>query len=335
MLITRPVFLHNNCNSPETTFLRFSNIVEDNKNASVVISNYNTPELLESLIKQYTSLNIEREVIIDCSTELINSQTVDVLVNLSKKYRITLYYNNCHRTIDVDKLKSSNITLINKPFFLEYCYYYIPVFVANQSQKSNYPSPSYLLLTGKPKFERALFVYKLYQNKLESNGIISYFGVEEKNKFTVITYQESSENYLFKKYHKEIESFNKSLSKDLTVDELEFTYDISHSRFYNGDLYKLADFVIVLESDLYSDSLFITEKPMKAIMLNKKFIYLAKKGQLFELKRLMLEIHNRDISELTDWIDTKYDDIEDIDEKFDYVIGIMRAYIERYKKETI
>ena len=338
MLITKPVFLHKNYYCPTTTFLRFSNIVsrEDN-NSSVVISNYTQPEMLPSLIREYSKKNLKREIIIDCSAELINTDTIDILVELAERYKITLYFNDCRDHNDLEKLKKSKISTVQKFFFVEYFYYYIPNWRNSETLELDCESPSFLLLTGKPKFERAVFLYKLFKKNLQSYGKISYFGIKNSNEFVAnSSFQlDPKEHSFYSKFYHKVKEFNSSFADDLTVDVDEFDHSISHTRRFNADFYSAVDFVVIFETDLYTNTFFPTEKPMKAIMLNKKFIYLGVKGSLAHLKKLMLELHGRDISDLTDWIDTKYDGIEDLEEKLDCVIELMDTYIKTFKQNKL
>ena len=117
------------------------------------------------------------------------------------------------------------------------------------------------------------------------------------------------------------------LPKKLVLDVNNLTHGISHTRFYNGDYYKVVDFVIVVESDVSEGLHFITEKTMKCIQQDKKFILLASKGSLANLKHEVKEHLNLDITHLTDWCDISYDEIGNIWERLDKIINITKDKI--------
>ena len=113
----------------------------------------------------------------------------------------------------------------------------------------------------------------------------------------------------------------------MVLDVNNHTHGITHTRFYNGDYYKVVDFVIVVESDVSEGLHFITEKTMKCIQQDKKFILLASKGSLANLKHEVKEHLNLDITHLTDWCDISYDEIGNIWERLDKIINITKDKI--------
>jgi hypothetical protein len=112
------------------------------------------------------------------------------------------------------------------------------------------------------------------------------------------------------------------------LDTTNLNYITSHAREYNADYYKAVDFVIVVESHinvgLEQDKVFfITEKISKCIQLDIPFILLGTEGLLRHTKE-QAKIHlGKDISHLTDWCDTSYDDIENLWERIDKIVDII------------
>ena len=66
--------------------------------------------------------------------------------------------------------------------------------------------------------------------------------------------------------------------------------------------------------------------------MNKKFIPLASKGFLRNLKRYYMTEFNKDISHLTDWCDTSFDDITDLEKRTKMVVNIVAHEISKNNK---
>jgi len=86
--------------------------------------------------------------------------------------------------------------------------------------------------------------------------------------------------------------------------------------------------VIVVESDIREGMIFITEKTMKCVQQNKKFILFASSGSLSFIKNKVKLYLNKDITHLTDWCDTSYDNIKDKWERLDKIVNIVKDNIE-------
>jgi hypothetical protein len=126
----------------------------------------------------------------------------------------------------------------------------------------------------------------------------------------------------------------KKLKLPLVADTNQFNMQISHTKKFNAELYNAVDFVIVPETTgcTMQDNFFPTEKTVKCILMNKKFIPLASKGFLRNLKRYYMTEFNKDISHLTDWCDTSFDDITDLEKRTKMVVNIVAHEISKNNK---
>ena len=79
-----------------------------------------------------------------------------------------------------------------------------------------------------------------------------------------------------------------------------------------------------MESDVTNDRSFITEKTTKCVQQDKKFILLSSKGMLSKTKNEYQKYHGIDISHLTDWCDTSYDEIDNVWYRIDKIVKIMK-----------
>ena len=319
MIIQEPSYIKFAKTEDTTTFIRYSNIVTRLEQAeNVVFSTYvEDIEELKFRILGIKTLKPSVNIIIDATVELLADEIVEMLLTLPNIEKIYVYANGI-RDIELrSKIVHSNINYIEKSFFIEYLHYYTP---ENNKTQNTKEKRKFLLLTGKPKIERSIFVKKLIEKGLHNYGYISYFGVKQDSNFCV---DDTPVSLLTTKYKTEVEKFFSKYGSNFILDTRKFTYEISHSRSYEKQYYDLVDFVIVLESDVKSPVIFHTEKTTKPLQLNKKIVILNKQGALNDLKYKMQKIHNRDITNLTDWVDITYDSVTDIEEKIDLLIGII------------
>lgn len=322
MIISQPCFLKFTRTNPNSTFLRFTNIVSNIKKAKyLVLDNYRISEFennfkyFEKLLEQNSNL----EIVVDCSTEILTSG-ISFLLNTPYASRILVISNGTIDNVDNIALSKSKIKQIREDFFIKYYDYYSPHISAFPNKRNKY-----LLLTGKPKHEREVLLTKLYKKNLLKYGNISYFGKEVTCGFNYVP--PIDENSYWSFYLKEVEEFKSSLNSNLVVDVQEWNHNDSHARFYNADPYMDVEFVVVVETHPTAQGIFHTEKSTKPVQLNKKFILLNRKGALRDLKHKFLKYHHRDICELTDWVDTSYDDIDDLNERIDYIVDIIENQI--------
>lgn len=324
MIITQPSYLRFGRTDPKNTFLRYTNIVSDIKKAKYIVINAYSLSEYEKNFGYFEKLLEDNKhfiLLVDCTTEMLSSN-IDFLLNSIYADRIIIYSNGASTEYYNTLINESRVKHIQEDFFIKYFHFYSPDFTLNEDQ--GYGKKHYLLLTGKPRIEREAFLSKLYRHKLIPYGNISYFGKTRRNKFNNVQHH-NNDYWNFLK--EDIKDFKDSLKHNLVLDVDKWKYKHSHNRYYNARPYRDVDFVIVFESDFYQDIIFHTEKSTKPVQLNKKFILINKKGSLADLKQKFLKYHNRDISELTDWIDTSYDNIEDHNERFDYIIQILTQLV--------
>jgi len=328
VVLNQPCYVKYGNTSPKVTFIRYTNIVSRIKDAEIaVFSTYvEKSDDLTKAINKVKQVKKSIKIVIDTTTEIFATGMVNELVALTNTDNITIYTNSLQDEQTRYSLHNRGIKLVERDYFLEYMHYYSP---AKLSPKV--PFKHFLLLTGKPKIERAVFLKMLLDNDLLKYGHVSYFGIQKKNSFTKEALFYSDMNSKYDEYYREnidqVTEFNNTFTEDLLVDIPTFNYDISHSRVYNNVPYTSVDFVIVFESDLFTDTIFHTEKPIKPIQLNKKFILIGNKGTLASLKRKVLDLYGRDISPLTDWVNIHYDSIEDINEKLKFIIEEIKQKI--------
>lgn len=129
----------------------------------------------------------------------------------------------------------------------------------------------------------------------------------------------------------------KKMNLPLVADTTHFSYKISHTKEFNAALYNAVDFVIVPETTrcTMNGNFFPTEKTIKCINLNKKFIPIASKGFIKNLKKYYKDNFNKDISNLTDWCDTSFDDIISLEERIKRVVKRVANEISNYSKNNL
>ena len=292
-----------------TTNIRCLNIVDDPKHAFwVVFKSYDfTSEQFDDKFTHF--LNQSKKCLIDNSAELTSPDLVDFLIGHDKLNTVTLLTNG-FRKVDIEKideLVDKGCEIIQEDFFIKYGHeYYQPIFTINKPQYKNF-----LILNGKPKPYRTILTSLLYEEGLDEYGYISYFHSDLRGDF----YPEKCEDVFDLNLNEELENKVKTgldiMGGDKILDTHNFNYSVSHMRDYNADYYGAVDFVVVPESDIEEGIRFITEKTLKVIQQNKKFILLSSSGMLKETKRVYYDLYGIDISHLTDWCDTSYDDITD------------------------
>ena len=102
-----------------------------------------------------------------------------------------------------------------------------------------------------------------------------------------------------------------------------FGKETAHAKNFNGDYYKAVDFCIISESD-HENGFFITEKTVKCINLNKKFIAFAAPNYIENLKAYYKDKLNTDISHLTDWCNTSYSKEQNTFKRAEKIIQIVK-----------
>ena len=329
MIINQLVYIHGFNHQPELSFLKFPNqtkVVEDCE--AVVVSPYGFDvDLYRKELIGF--IDHGRKLIIDASTEIIGKLTIDFSLSIEDSSPVTIYSNTYESEFenDINLIRSKGGTVVFLPFFIKYMKQYKPKYV----NKNYIKNKDFLFLSGKSKPLRTSMVGLLSYHNLIDNGHVSFFGDGVTDNSGNFFYDKTSD-YLNEEGISESQKIKikdglSKLPKKLILDVNNLTHVISHSRSYNGDYYKVVDFVIVVESDVREGLHFITEKTMKCIQQDKKFILLASAGSLVNLKREVKEHLNLDISHLTDWCDTSYDEISNMWGRLDKIISIIKDKI--------
>ena len=294
------------------SMLRPQNFVDDITEAEyLLLSTYDISEMDFELLSRY---NLKLKV--DCSTEIAPPEELLDTIPV-KDY--TLY---CNSVSDNFILNNPSVSIIEEPFFLKYNHYYTP-----KRSKKEIKKKKFLYMVGKAKFPRVCLLGLLSYYNLLDDAHYSYFGDGELNMSNEINinYFETEASEIQKK---RVRVGLNEIKIPTILDVAKFDYNVSHSREFNADFYDAVDFVIVPEShiNIYASKdapLFITEKIGKCIRLDKKFILLGECG-LLKYTKEQAKIHlGKDISHLTDWCDTSYDDIPDLWERIDKIIKIV------------
>jgi hypothetical protein len=248
---------------------------------------------------------------IDCSTEILPPIISNWIANKTE-----IFYNTFESQDTIDYLKKNNVKLYEIPYFLKYMNYYTPIYTNIISEKK-----PFLFLGGKPKYHRICLL-----------GLLSYYGLLDYSFYSVFGENKDFYPHTIDDYfntnspENQKEKVTIGLSKitiPTILDVSEFNYTVSHTREFNADYYSAVDFVLVTESDMRDNLLFITEKISKCILLDKKFIVLGSCG-IIKYTKEQAKIHlGKDISHLTDWCDTSYDDIEDVWKRIGKVVEII------------
>lgn len=321
------VYLFNpNTYNERTTNIRLFNFVKKHSDAFwFVFKSYDfTEDGFEEKFDFFK--NSGRRILIDNSAELTSKDLVGFLSKFNSLHGITLVTNGFRDKDDENNkiLYQRGCDIIEHQFFLKYGFdYYQPFFTPKVLKFKKF-----LILNGKPKAYRTLLTSLLFHEGLNEHGYISYFHKDKTGKF----YPEKTEDVFELGLNQDLrERVIKGLEiigeQDLHLDKTKFDYSTSHARDYNGDYYNAVDFVVVMESDIENGVEFITEKTLKAIQLNKKFILFSSVGMLEKTKEYYKELYGVDISHLTDWCDNSYDQIEDPIERILRIKDIIREKI--------
>lgn len=324
MEIQDPVHIHKDKNG--LSFIQVSNLVSD-KEAKIVLFdqlefNFSPVEVIQAY------LDLDKELYIDSTYELMESTTVFKICELKNIDKITYFYNprtstDLNQTIELLKIKG--LTCVPRQYFADYMNVYEPVYEDKLVNKT------FLCLNGKLTAERIFLVSLLSQYNLLQHGYVSLFD-EKNNLFECEPVEDIVNNSTFSTGAKTsmLSEFNK-LSLPLTVDTDIMSPEISHSRQFNRDIYDAVDFAIVPETtgNVTRGEFFITEKTIKCILTNTKFIAVACLFYIKQLKEYFYTNFNKDISHLTDWCDTSYDEIENTEERIKKVVEIAHSLVNK------
>lgn len=307
-------------NNPGLSFIIAKNVTDLLDSEIIIISIYSI-----HLVPQdefYSLLSLNKKIYIDGTYERFNQSVLKYLLEfrtLSNVYYFCMSSEFDYPPDLKESLRESGLNLIPSQYFIDYDHLFIPIF------KNNYPNRKFLLYTGKPRSHRTLLVSLLSYYNLLDYGYVSFFG----------------ENYIVKGFHDEtiddVYSLNMSdelrnrikiglekINLPLVLDTNIFGPEISHSKNFCADYYNSVDFVVVLETEVNNGIFFVTEKTTKCIILNKKFIVLSSTHFIKKLKDYYLTKFGQDISHLTDWCDTSYDNEVDFSIRIEKIIEVIK-----------
>jgi hypothetical protein len=274
-----------------------------------------------------------KKIYIDSTYELLEESVLLKIQQLKNIHKIYYFYNprNFNST---DKLLSiltaKGLKCFPAQYFIDYAERYTPV------SNTELPPKDFLCLTGKITPERTYLVSLLSKFNLLDNGYVSFFNTDSVDQ----TFDSSS---IYDSYRSNLSEPAKQIIKDemskitlpLTVDQPLLTKDLSHSKSFNASLYAAVDFVIVPETkgSLTYNEFFVTEKTIKCILTNKKFIPIGSQYFLKNLKAYYKTKHNTDISNLVDWYDDSFDSVQTTEKRIEQIVNIVKDAVESKKSK--
>jgi hypothetical protein len=200
------------------------------------------------------------------------------------------------------------------------------------------PKKHYLCLTGKVNPSRTFLIALLSKYNLLQYGHVSYFGEDytDKNfdKQKIDDYK--NDPFLSANAKEFIRKELTQIKLPIIADTMQFNAEISHTKMFNAELYSAVDFVVVPETTgcTIHGNFFPTEKTVKCINLNKKFIPIASVRYLKKLKAYYKDNFDKDISHLTDWCDTSFDNITNLEKRTITVVKTIAYEISKCNKLT-
>jgi hypothetical protein len=266
-------------------------------------------------------------IYIDSTYELIEACVLDKIQKLKSLKQVYYFYHprNVNR---VDNLlyicKSKGLNCFPSQYFIDHGTKYQPDLSGEKLTKKHF-----LCLTGKITPYRTFLIALLSKFNLLDYGYVSFFhNAVDKNFDNGIT-----DNYLnsnLSSYAKNIikEELNK-IKLPLIVDEPNLSRSLSHKKTFNAVPYQAVNFVIVPETNgsLTYNEFFVTEKTIKCVLTNKKFIPVASQHFLKNLKEYY-KLLDTDISNLVDWYDNSFDILPSTEERIERIVEIVKNTIE-------
>jgi|TARA_B100001093_G_C26767607_1_gene988622 hypothetical protein len=335
MIINEPLYFYNSsCNyiDENLSILRPKNIVNTIENCEIILlTNYDA--LYDKFYNDFVELIVyskenNKKIYYDSTTELISENFIDRIQIHDNLSTLTILTNGPTNNYEKKfyNLRDKGVTLIVEQFFVKYEDYYVPIKI----QHKDLDRKKFLMLGGKSKDFRTAITGLIFGNDLHKYGHISYFGFEPLSSFTNETVYDyfMSDSPIEQKLRVKEGILKMGGNKLLDVDTFDFK--VSHTRRYDSTPYDLVEFVVVLESDINHDRHFITEKTTKCVQMNKKFILLSAPNMLEKTKQYYKKYHNKDISHLTDWCDTSYDQITNKWGRIDKIYEVIEKSINGY-----
>lgn len=290
----------------EISFFHTPNVTESIQSCeTILIPAWNFNSLSFNIFKKIIDLN--KRVILDFTYEMIDPNVVLKLAQYDNLENVEYYCNDRGLDYELEQIPTclnKGLKLYMSQFFIDNQDEYCPII-----KKTSVPQKKFIMYTGKTRPERTLMVALLSYYDLIKYGYVSYFG---DNHNLYYKHGKTTDVYELADLKTNIELVEKvkigleKLSIPLTIDVNTLSYETSHSKNFLANYYQASDFAIVLETE-YDNNFFVTEKTIKCILCNKKFIVFACQGFIKKLKEYYLNKLGIDISHLTDWCDTSYD----------------------------
>jgi hypothetical protein len=319
--IVDKTFVHTNLH--QVSFFSVSNPVTLDKADIVLIDVYAFASLNKDDLQYY--LDIGKKLYIDSTYELQEYMIMQKILSLHYIDKITYFYipRKDTRLKDLtEQLSSLRMKCVPRQYFIDHATAYKPITNGTLLPKN------FLCLTGKLSSERAYLVSLLSKHGLLEYGYVSLFDSNSIDQTFTLTnsVQKIASLSTFSVQAKEtITNELGKINLPLVADVSIFTSAISHAKEFNASLYNAVDFVIVPETagNICQGEFFVTEKTIKCILTNKKFIAVACPFYLKKLKTYCYDKLNLDISPLTDWCDTSYDVITDTEDRIKKIVQIV------------
>lgn len=328
MIINKKTFISEPYN--QLGFLRFPNettLID----AEVVV--YDIHEFVLTSHKKIDNLiRNGKSIYIDGTWEKLEPIVLEKIDGLLEINSVHYFYcpkaSEDHSQVLLSKLIQRGLVCVPKQYFINYANYYKPAV-----NSAPMPRKSYLCLTGKVNPTRTFLIALLSEYKLLQHGHVSYFGENHTDpNFDLHKIDEfNNADYLSHEAKRRIRKELKQIKLPIIADVNKFDGTISHTKVFNAWLYFAVDFVIVVETFgcTNSEDFFPTEKTSKCILMNKKFIPIASKGFLRKLKSYYMSEFNKDISHLTDWCDTSFDNESSLEERVKRVVEVSHNEINK------
>lgn len=255
------------------------------------------------------------KLVVDATTEILPPTVLNWPTD-----NMVIYYNDTDIDNLENELEERNVELVKLPYFLKYMDYYTPIRTNEITEKRKF-----LYMVGKNKPERVCLLGLLSYHGLLDNAYYSFFSDSIDENFDYNRIEHYYEGSNSPGLQKECVAYGLGkINAPVILDTDVFDHGVSHAREYNADYYDAVDFVVVPETDLRNNFMFITEKVCKCIQLDKKFILLGSKG-LLRFTKQQAKIHlDKDISHLTDWCDTSYDNVDNMWDRIDRIVEIIQ-----------
>ena len=174
----------------------------------------------------------------------------------------------------------------------------------------------FLMYNRNPRPHRVKFVIELLKNNTFNRGLVSLGDVNTYNPEIYLIPEDNINHFNFLKNNSPIHiesapNLHYNLACNITTEDYDRTF-IS----------------IISETLTYEDTLFISEKTWKPIMVGHPFLILGNKGTLKYLKSMGYKTFDK-------WFNEGYDDDNDENNRINKIINILKDYSQKSKEELI